>query len=87
MIPSGEVGGGSGDEDEPPNSEEPALDICSPCSLTSSIVVHISEEERHKYEEAIRKLYKQLDDKVTKLLQGLQLCTVSCSYDSHFMRI
>ncbi|XP_019716590.1 kinesin heavy chain [Hippocampus comes] len=60
---NGEVGGGSEDEDEPPNSEEPALDICSPCSLTSSIVVHISEEERHKYEEEIRKLYKQLDDK------------------------
>uniref|UniRef100_A0A3B3UMK4 Kinesin-like protein n=1 Tax=Poecilia latipinna TaxID=48699 RepID=A0A3B3UMK4_9TELE len=30
---------------------------------SSSIVVHISEEERHKYEEEIRKLYKQLDDK------------------------
>uniref|UniRef100_A0A674NIR5 Kinesin heavy chain n=1 Tax=Takifugu rubripes TaxID=31033 RepID=A0A674NIR5_TAKRU len=47
-------------------SEEPLLDICSPCSscsLASSIVVHISEEERQKYEEEIRKLYKQLDDK------------------------
>uniref|UniRef100_A0A3Q2XA68 Kinesin family member 5A n=1 Tax=Hippocampus comes TaxID=109280 RepID=A0A3Q2XA68_HIPCM len=76
---NGEVGGGSEDEDEPPNSEEPALDICSPCSLTSSIVVHISEEERHKYEEEIRKLYKQLDDKVTNLLQGLQLCTFLAS--------
>uniref|UniRef100_A0AAQ5X7X6 Kinesin-like protein n=1 Tax=Amphiprion ocellaris TaxID=80972 RepID=A0AAQ5X7X6_AMPOC len=30
---------------------------------TSSIVVRISEEERQKYEEEIRKLYKQLDDK------------------------
>uniref|UniRef100_A0A3Q2DYV7 Kinesin-like protein n=1 Tax=Cyprinodon variegatus TaxID=28743 RepID=A0A3Q2DYV7_CYPVA len=30
---------------------------------SSSIVVHISEEERHKYEEEICKLYKQLDDK------------------------
>uniref|UniRef100_A0A8C8A1S2 Kinesin-like protein n=1 Tax=Oryzias sinensis TaxID=183150 RepID=A0A8C8A1S2_9TELE len=29
----------------------------------SSIVVHISDEERQKYEEEIRKLYKQLDDK------------------------
>ncbi|XP_061749555.1 kinesin heavy chain-like [Nerophis ophidion] len=47
----------------PPDCEEPALDICSPCSFASSIVVHISEEERHKYEEEIRKLYKQLDDK------------------------
>uniref|UniRef100_A0A3Q2TFA5 Kinesin-like protein n=1 Tax=Fundulus heteroclitus TaxID=8078 RepID=A0A3Q2TFA5_FUNHE len=36
---------------------------CSPCSVASSIVVHISEEERQKYEEEIRKLYKQLDDK------------------------
>jgi endonuclease III-like uncharacterized protein len=32
---------------------------------TSSIVVRISEEERQKYEEEIRKLYKQLDDKVS----------------------
>uniref|UniRef100_A0A668UXB9 Kinesin-like protein n=1 Tax=Oreochromis aureus TaxID=47969 RepID=A0A668UXB9_OREAU len=37
---------------------------CTPCSIASSIVVHISEEERQKYEEEIRKLYKQLDDKV-----------------------
>lgn len=53
----------------PCESEEPPLDICSPCSscsLASSIVVHISEEERQKYEEEIRKLYKQLDDKVLK---------------------
>uniref|UniRef100_A0A8C4FF79 Kinesin-like protein n=1 Tax=Dicentrarchus labrax TaxID=13489 RepID=A0A8C4FF79_DICLA len=53
----------------PPESEVPILDICSPCSpcsLASSIVVHISEEERQKYEEEIRKLYKQLDDKVMK---------------------
>uniref|UniRef100_A0A671Y686 Kinesin-like protein n=1 Tax=Sparus aurata TaxID=8175 RepID=A0A671Y686_SPAAU len=52
---------------QPHESEEPLLDICSPCSpcsLASSIVVHISEEERQKYEEEIRKLYKQLDDKV-----------------------
>lgn len=51
----------------PPEAEEPDLDICSPCSpcsTVSSIVVHISEEERQKYEEEIRKLYKQLDDKV-----------------------
>lgn len=56
--------------------EEPLLDLCSPCtpctpcspcspcSFASSIVVHISEEERQKYEEEIRKLYKQLDEKV-----------------------
>ncbi|XP_034389007.1 kinesin heavy chain isoform X2 [Cyclopterus lumpus] len=50
----------------PPESEELLLNICSPCSpcsIASSIVVHISEEERQKYEEEIRKLYKQLDDK------------------------
>ncbi|XP_045885023.1 kinesin heavy chain isoform X1 [Micropterus dolomieu] len=50
----------------PPKTEEPHPDICSPCSpcsVASSIVVHISEEERQKYEEEIRKLYKQLDDK------------------------
>lgn len=49
-----------------PESEETVLDVCSPCtpcSFSSSIVVHISEEERQKYEEEIRKLYKQLDDK------------------------
>ncbi|XP_010795020.1 kinesin heavy chain isoform 5A-like [Notothenia coriiceps] len=38
--------------------ERPVLD-----NDTSSIVVRISEEERQKYEEEIRKLYKQLDDK------------------------
>ncbi|KAK7898965.1 hypothetical protein WMY93_019818 [Mugilogobius chulae] len=56
----------------PPESEETIPDICSPCSpctpctpcsIASSIVVHISDEERHKYEEEIRKLYKQLDEK------------------------
>lgn len=41
--------------------ERPILD-----NDTSSIVVRISEEERQKYEEEIRKLYKQLDDKVGK---------------------
>lgn len=34
-------------------------------SDSSSIVVRISEEERQKYEEEIRKLYRQLDDKVS----------------------
>ncbi|XP_061687433.1 kinesin heavy chain-like isoform X2 [Syngnathoides biaculeatus] len=64
---NGEVREGSEDEDETapprPDREEPAPDVCSPCSLTSSIVVHISDEERHKYEDQIRKLYRQLDDK------------------------
>lgn len=48
--------------------ERPILD-----NDTSSIVVRISEEERQKYEEEIRKLYKQLDDKVKPLLL---LCVV-----------
>ncbi|CAL8339117.1 unnamed protein product [Lota lota] len=49
-----------------PGVDRPPQDMCSPCSPcspTDSIVVRISEEERHKYEEEIRKLYKQLDDK------------------------
>uniref|UniRef100_A0A8C1M5G9 Kinesin-like protein n=1 Tax=Cyprinus carpio TaxID=7962 RepID=A0A8C1M5G9_CYPCA len=44
-------------------------------SDSSSIVVRISEEERQKYEEEIRKLYRQLDDKVTFFCQ-LTLMTV-----------
>ncbi|KAM3838071.1 kinesin heavy chain-like, partial [Diretmus argenteus] len=47
----------------PAEPGEPPLNIFSPCSPSSSIVVRISEEERQKYEEEIRKLYKQLDDK------------------------
>uniref|UniRef100_A0A8C3JVB3 Kinesin-like protein n=1 Tax=Calidris pygmaea TaxID=425635 RepID=A0A8C3JVB3_9CHAR len=39
----------------------------------SSIVIHISEEERHKYEEEIRKLYKQLDDKDDEINQQSQI--------------
>ncbi|CAL8380425.1 unnamed protein product [Boreogadus saida] len=46
-----------------PGGDGPPKDMCSPCSPTDSIVVRISEEERHKYEDEIRKLYKQLDDK------------------------
>uniref|UniRef100_A0A8D0D8G9 Kinesin-like protein n=1 Tax=Sander lucioperca TaxID=283035 RepID=A0A8D0D8G9_SANLU len=48
---------------------------CANC-FASSIVVHISEEERQKYEEEIRKLYKQLDDKVLNecLYIKLNLC-------------
>ncbi|XP_077582520.1 kinesin heavy chain [Stigmatopora nigra] len=63
---NGETGGESEDDSETmpvPDGEEALADICSPCSVTSSIVVHISEEERHKYEEEIRKLYRQMDDK------------------------
>ena len=46
-------------------------DLCDETPINdnnSSIVIRISDEERHKYEEEIRKLYKQLDDKVRGLL-------------------
>ncbi|XP_075055467.1 kinesin heavy chain isoform X2 [Mixophyes fleayi] len=39
----------------------------------SSIVIRISEEERRKYEEEIRKMYKQLDDKDDEINQHSQL--------------
>ncbi|TNN82222.1 Kinesin heavy chain isoform 5A [Liparis tanakae] len=62
----------------PPESEELVLNICSPCSPCSvapSIVVHITQEERQKYEEEIRKLYKQLDDKVNEWIMNVEMCT------------
>ncbi|XP_034770128.2 kinesin heavy chain isoform X3 [Acipenser ruthenus] len=49
------------------NDETPVNDNAS------SIVVRISEEERQKYEEEIRKLYKQLDDKDDEINQHSQL--------------
>ena len=61
-------GSAAGGQTAAPGVDGPPQDICSPCSPcgpTDSIVVRISEEERHKYEDEIRKLYKQLDDKVT----------------------
>ncbi|KAK7884351.1 hypothetical protein WMY93_027474 [Mugilogobius chulae] len=48
--------------------ERPLLDNDS-----TSIVVRISEEERQKYEEEIRKLYKQLDDKDDEINLQCQL--------------
>lgn len=39
----------------------------------SSIVIRISEEERRKYEEEIRKMYKQMDDKDDEINQQSQL--------------
>ncbi|NXM71780.1 KIF5A protein, partial [Serilophus lunatus] len=50
-------GEGQGEGLEGPPEEPPLNDN------SSSIVIHISDEERRKYEEEIRKLYKQLDDK------------------------
>ncbi|XP_078064413.1 kinesin heavy chain-like, partial [Mustelus asterias] len=44
-----------------PEREEPCE--VTPVADNSSIVIHISKEERQKYEEEIRKLYKHLDDK------------------------
>ncbi|TMS16479.1 Kinesin heavy chain isoform 5A [Larimichthys crocea] len=56
--------------------ERPILD-----NDTSSIVVRISEEERQKYEEEIRKLYKQLDDKVQTQLDfnSTSVWSLGCS--------
>ncbi|KAJ1160257.1 hypothetical protein NDU88_000759 [Pleurodeles waltl] len=45
----------------------------TPVNDNSSIVIRISEEERQKYEEEIRKMYKQLDDKDDELNQQSQL--------------
>lgn len=49
--------------------EDSALgaELCeeTPVNDNSSIVVRIAPEERQKYEEEIRRLYKQLDDKVS----------------------
>lgn len=53
--------------------ERPILD-----NDTTSIVVRISEEERQKYEEEIRKLYKQLDDKVQTQISSNY--TLKCVY-------
>ena len=50
--------------------EDAALgaELCeeTPVNDNSSIVVRIAPEERQKYEEEIRRLYKQLDDKVRR---------------------
>lgn len=56
---AGEAGPGEGTAPGPGPAGDTPLD-----NGGSSIVIRISEEERRKYEEEIRKLYKQLDDKV-----------------------
>lgn len=57
--------------------EDAALgaDLCeeTPVNDNSSIVVRIAPEERQKYEEEIRRLYKQLDDKDDEINQQSQL--------------
>uniref|UniRef100_A0A8C5P1Q7 Kinesin family member 5A n=1 Tax=Jaculus jaculus TaxID=51337 RepID=A0A8C5P1Q7_JACJA len=57
--------------------EEAALgaELCeeTPMNDNSSIVVRIAPEERQKYEEEIRRLYKQLDDKDDEINQQSQL--------------
>uniref|UniRef100_UPI00398F1D75 kinesin heavy chain-like n=1 Tax=Pristiophorus japonicus TaxID=55135 RepID=UPI00398F1D75 len=53
-------------ENVPENEQLPETEeLCevTPVADNSSIVIHISDEERRKYEEEIRKLYKHLDDK------------------------
>ncbi|XP_029863000.1 kinesin heavy chain isoform X2 [Aquila chrysaetos chrysaetos] len=55
-------GTGTGPSDETPLNDN-----------SSSIVIHISDEERRKYEEEIRKLYKQLDDKDDEINQQSQI--------------
>ncbi|KAM5333087.1 kinesin heavy chain isoform 1-T1 [Glossophaga mutica] len=45
----------------------------TPMNDNSSIVVRIAPEERQKYEEEIRRLYKQLDDKDDEINQQSQL--------------
>ncbi|XP_045685405.1 kinesin heavy chain isoform X2 [Phyllostomus hastatus] len=45
----------------------------TPLNDNSSIVVRIAPEERQKYEEEIRRLYKQLDDKDDEINQQSQL--------------
>ncbi|XP_036982988.1 kinesin heavy chain isoform X1 [Artibeus jamaicensis] len=45
----------------------------APMNDNSSIVVRIAPEERQKYEEEIRRLYKQLDDKDDEINQQSQL--------------
>uniref|UniRef100_A0A2K6CLV2 Kinesin-like protein n=1 Tax=Macaca nemestrina TaxID=9545 RepID=A0A2K6CLV2_MACNE len=54
--------------------EEAALgaELCeeTPVNDNSSIVVRIAPEERQKYEEEIRRLYKQLDDKLLVSTRG-----------------
>ena len=57
--------------------EDAALgaELCeeTPVNDNSSIVVRIAPEERQKYEEEIRRLYKQLDDKVRTVGQGTEV--------------
>ncbi|XP_050840757.1 kinesin heavy chain [Serinus canaria] len=67
QLSEAEAGTGPG-EGQGGVPEEPPLNDNS-----SSIVIHISDEERHKYEEEIRKLYKQLDDKDDEINQQSQI--------------
>ncbi|XP_042200272.1 kinesin heavy chain [Callorhinchus milii] len=60
-------------EQLPEEKEEVLCEITPVTDNDSSIVIHISEEERQKYEEEIRKLYKQLDDKDDEITQHSQM--------------
>ncbi|KAK2510480.1 hypothetical protein Q9233_017705 [Columba guinea] len=65
---AGEAGPGEGTAPGPGPAGDTPLD-----NGGSSIVIRISEEERRKYEEEIRKLYKQLDDKDDEINQQSQI--------------
>ncbi|KAM9230085.1 kinesin heavy chain isoform 1-T1 [Dugong dugon] len=70
-------GGENVPETERLAGEDVALrtELCeeTPVNDNSSIVVRIAPEERQKYEEEIRRLYKQLDDKDDEINQQSQL--------------
>ncbi|XP_053564167.1 LOW QUALITY PROTEIN: kinesin heavy chain [Bombina bombina] len=58
------------------DDEQITQDTCDETPVNdnnSSIVIRISEEERRKYEEEIRKMYKQMDDKDDEINQQSQL--------------
>uniref|UniRef100_A0A8C7HNV9 Kinesin-like protein n=1 Tax=Oncorhynchus kisutch TaxID=8019 RepID=A0A8C7HNV9_ONCKI len=69
---NGEASHGTGTS----NSSSSSLSRLPREDSSSSIVIRISEEERQKYEEEIRKLYKQLDDKVSG---GVGFCLTGLS--------
>uniref|UniRef100_A0A8C8H498 Kinesin-like protein n=1 Tax=Oncorhynchus tshawytscha TaxID=74940 RepID=A0A8C8H498_ONCTS len=70
---NGEASHGTGTRLPREDSSSSSLSRLPREDSSSSIVIRISEEERQKYEEEIRKLYKQLDDKDDEINQQSQL--------------
>uniref|UniRef100_A0A673WUT3 Kinesin-like protein n=1 Tax=Salmo trutta TaxID=8032 RepID=A0A673WUT3_SALTR len=70
---NGEAAHGTGTRFPREDSSSSSLSRFPREDSSSSIVIRISEEERQKYEEEIRKLYKQLDDKDDEINQQSQL--------------